>query len=239
MLSWQSPIDPLMLQMLDKRVDGWSRILAWFHCISSLVFCLHSTMSTFTKTSCLLHEFSFTNIMKNSFNSSTVYQYRILSFSYLKFYSTCAMCWSSFQSLLHVYINLFYYLWAVPSILCPKKVYPLMFDNNFGKCGPICNILSPTDSWENSLCIYTKTSTSPAICCYTTSWNLKIQKCYWFWQQKIFQFHSTATLPLLWLYTVYFLPLETNYPLLAYEQPQNSPVSPPEQKSISPFSRMP
>jgi len=26
---------------------------------------------------------------------------------------------------------------------------------------------------------------------------------------------------------------------LTYEQPQNSPVSPPEQKSISPFSRMP
>jgi len=36
-----------------------------------------------------------------------------------------------------------------------------------------------------------------------------------------------------------FLPLETNYPSLAYEQPQNSPVSPPEQKSISLFSRMP
>ena len=34
-------------------------------------------------------------------------------------------------------------------------------------------------------------------------------------------------------------PLETNYPSLAYELPQNSPVSPPEQKSISPFSRMP
>ena len=44
---------------------------------------------------------------------------------------------------------------------------------------------------------------------------------------------------LLPLYTVFFLPLETNYPSLAYEQPQNSPVSPPEQKSISPFSRMP
>jgi len=62
----------------------------------------------------------------------------------------------------------------------PKKVYPLMFDNNFGKCGPILKILSPTDSWENSLCIHTKTSTSAAICCYTTLWNSKIQK--WFWQ---------------------------------------------------------
>ena len=30
--------------------------------------------------------------------------------------------------------------------LCPKQVYPLMFDNNFGKCGPILKILSPTDS---------------------------------------------------------------------------------------------
>ena len=38
---------------------------------------------------------------------------------------------------------------------------------------------------------------------------------------------------------VFFLPLETNYPSLAYEQPQNSPVFPPEQKTISPFSRMP
>jgi len=28
-----------------------------------------------------------------------------------------------------------------------------MFDNNFSKCGPIFKILSPIDSWENSLCI--------------------------------------------------------------------------------------
>jgi len=27
-----------------------------------------------------------------------------------------------------------------------------MFDNNFGKCGPIFKIISPIDSWENSLC---------------------------------------------------------------------------------------
>ena len=38
--------------------------------------------------------------------------------------------------------------------LCPKKVNPLMFDNNFGKCGPIFKILSPTNSWENSPCIH-------------------------------------------------------------------------------------
>jgi len=25
----------------------------------------------------------------------------------------------------------------------------------------------------------TNISTSPAICCYTTLWNSKIQKCYW------------------------------------------------------------
>ena len=30
--------------------------------------------------------------------------------------------------------------------LCPKKVYPLMFDNNFGKFGPIFKILSRGDS---------------------------------------------------------------------------------------------
>jgi len=28
----------------------------------------------------------------------------------------------------------------------PKKPSPLMFDNNFGKCGPIFKILSPDDS---------------------------------------------------------------------------------------------
>jgi len=28
---------------------------------------------------------------------------------------------------------------------CSKKVSPLMFDNNFGKCGPIFKILSPVE----------------------------------------------------------------------------------------------
>jgi len=64
----------------------------------------------------------------------------------------------------------------------PKKVYPLTFDNNFGKCGPIFNILLSPDSWENSLCTHTMTSTTPVICCYTTLWKSKIQKCYWFLQ---------------------------------------------------------
>jgi len=31
-----------------------------------------------------------------------------------------------------------------------------MFDNNFGKCGPIFKILSPGDSKENSLCTHHK-----------------------------------------------------------------------------------
>ena len=65
-----------------------------------------------------------------------------------------------------------------------KGSHHLMFDNNFGKgkWGPIFEIISPTDLWENSLCTHTKISISPAICCYTTLWKSKIQKCYWFWQ---------------------------------------------------------
>ena len=31
-----------------------------------------------------------------------------------------------------------------------------MFDDNFGKCGPIFKILSPIDSWEYSLCTHYK-----------------------------------------------------------------------------------
>jgi len=34
----------------------------------------------------------------------------------------------------------------------PKKVSHLMFDNIFGKYGPIFKILSPGDSLENYLC---------------------------------------------------------------------------------------
>ena len=36
-----------------------------------------------------------------------------------------------------------------PNTLCLKKVYPLMFDINFGKCGLIFEILPPVDSQEN------------------------------------------------------------------------------------------
>jgi len=32
----------------------------------------------------------------------------------------------------------------------------LLFDNNFGKCGPIFKFFSPFDSYENYLCIYHK-----------------------------------------------------------------------------------
>jgi len=50
----------------------------------------------------------------------------------------------------------------------------------FGKYGLIFKILSPIDSRENLLFTHysTEISTSPAICCYTTLWNSKIQKFY-------------------------------------------------------------
>ena len=51
-----------------------------------------------------------------------------------------------------------------------------MLDNNFGKCEPIFIILSPADSWDILFVhTYTQTSTSPAMCCYTTLWTSKIQ----------------------------------------------------------------
>ena len=48
-----------------------------------------------------------------------------------------------------------------------------IFDNNFDKCGPIFNILSPTDSWVNSL----RTNTDCHLTCnmlLTTSWKSKV-----------------------------------------------------------------
>ena len=39
-----------------------------------------------------------------------------------------------------------------------------MFDNNFGKCGPIFKILSPIDLQENSPCIHDKYSNLRAKC---------------------------------------------------------------------------
>jgi len=32
----------------------------------------------------------------------------------------------------------------------------VMFDNNFGKCGPIFKVLLPIDSQENFLCLHRK-----------------------------------------------------------------------------------
>jgi len=37
-------------------------------------------------------------------------------------------------------------VWPVQYTPCSKKTRPLMFDNNFGKCGSIFKILSPGDS---------------------------------------------------------------------------------------------
>jgi len=37
-----------------------------------------------------------------------------------------------------------------------KVLYSLMFDNNFGKCGPIFKILLPIDLQENSLSVHHK-----------------------------------------------------------------------------------
>jgi len=51
-----------------------------------------------------------------------------------------------------VKIKLCIFLYSLEYTLCLKKVYPLTFDNNFGKCGPIFKIISPIDSYEHSLC---------------------------------------------------------------------------------------
>ena len=48
------------------------------------------------------------------------------------------------------------YTHSACTVHCPKKVYRLIVDNNFGKCGPIFKILSPTNLRENSLCIHTR-----------------------------------------------------------------------------------
>jgi len=37
-----------------------------------------------------------------------------------------------------------------------QKSNGMIFDNNFGKCGPILKILSPANSLENSLCTHCK-----------------------------------------------------------------------------------
>jgi len=57
----------------------------------------------------------------------------------------------------------------IPSTPCPrKKVSHLMFDNNFGKCGPIFKIFHQVIRTKILYVRTAKISTSPAICCYTT-----------------------------------------------------------------------
>jgi len=71
------------------------------------------------------------------------------------------------------------------------KVYPLTFDNNFGKCGPIFKILSPFDLQENSLCRYRKDfylTCSMWLHYFVKVGNLKmlkIQKCYRIFTLKV------------------------------------------------------
>ena len=51
---------------------------------------------------------------------------------------------------------LLWHSFLIKFTLCQKKVSRLMCNNNCGRCGPIFKILSPVDSWENSLCTHTK-----------------------------------------------------------------------------------
>ena len=55
-----------------------------------------------------------------------------------------------------------------------QKNIPVMFDNYFGKCGPIFQILSLIR--KKIIYVHIEISASPAICCYATLWNLEIQK---------------------------------------------------------------
>jgi len=50
-----------------------------------------------------------------------------------------------------------------------------VFDTNFGKCGPIFKILYQLIRRKILYVHITKISTSPAVCCYTTLWKLKIK----------------------------------------------------------------
>jgi len=63
-----------------------------------------------------------------------------------------------------------------------QKVSHLMFDNNFGNCGPFSKFFHQVIREKIIYVDITNISTSPAICCYTTLWKSKIHKCYWLWQ---------------------------------------------------------
>jgi len=51
---------------------------------------------------------------------------------------------------------LFCLIITTETVYTVSQKYSVIFDNNFGKCGPIFKILSPSDSQENSLCIHYK-----------------------------------------------------------------------------------
>ena len=89
-------------------------------------------------------------------------------------------------------------LFHMPSIcyytLCPrKKVSHLIFDNNFGKCGPIFKILLPGDSHENSL-VYISQRFPPHLQCVATlpceSRKSKIVTQFSCWMWQLIPFHS-------------------------------------------------
>ena len=58
-----------------------------------------------------------------------------------------------------------------------------MFDNNFGKCGPIFKILSPFDSWETFLCIHY--DDFHLTCIMLLHYLVKFEKCYRIFTLKI------------------------------------------------------
>jgi len=61
---------------------------------------------------------------------------------------------------------------------CSKKVSPLIFDNDFGKCGRFLKFFHQVIRKKILYVHITKISISPAICCYTIFWKSKIQKWY-------------------------------------------------------------
>ena len=79
-----------------------------------------------------------------------------------------------------------HFLW-IHCVLKKKATWCLII--TLAKYGPIFKILSPIDSRDTYLCINTRTSTSPAICCYTTLWKSKIRKCY-----RIFTLNLTVNM---------------------------------------------
>jgi len=65
---------------------------------------------------------------------------------------------------------------------CISKKLSHLFLNNIGKRGLILKIFHQLIHKKILYVYITKISTSPAICCNSTLWNSKVQKCYWFRQ---------------------------------------------------------